>query len=442
MNLFSINIAAVMAFVSACLIMLIFMQKRSVHDGRKLLYCLVGAVVSSIGLQLLVSIADKADKIPSQLWLMLLPLTASLAAAAYILLKTPLKTVRKKIYIPIVSVAFISSLLLGLVALNDYYHYYPTISSVFGVADRKQSLLNQDSTTLQFANQTGSVRQQTIEGSLYNATDATTSGTITPVSIPGALSHFSSRSGFVYTPAIALAPAKINLPVIVLTEGVPGSSTDWIYGGDLKNTMDSYAAHHKGIVPYVFVIDELGSGYNDTECVDSSRGNVETYLTKDVPNYIKANYEVTSAATGWGIGGLSLGGLCGIMLTLRHPDIYTTFMDLGGEIAPEVGSPQQTAKLLFKGSLEELQNHEPLTLLAKRNYPSIGGYFAIGKKDKKNLVDDMRLLFEASQKAKIESVYEAIGGEHSFNVWAQGFKDALPWMSNRLGATQCVTKCN
>ena len=65
----------------------------------------------------------------------------------------------------------------------------------------------------------------------------------------------------------------------------------------------------------------------------------------------------------------------------------------------------------------------------------------IGKEDKKNLVGNMKTLFDASQKAKVQSVYESIGGVHSFNVWAQGYRDALPWLSNHIGATECAGKC-
>jgi S-formylglutathione hydrolase FrmB len=205
--------------------------------------------------------------------------------------------------------------------------------------------------------------------------------------------------------------------------------------------MDEFAQHHDGIAPLVFMVDNTGSLTNDTECVNSPRGNVETYLTTDVPDYIKAHFNVATGASHWAIGGLSLGGMCAVMLALRHPDVYSNFLDFGGEIGPEIGSQQTTIDKLFGGSEQNWAQHQPATLLAQHKYNNMGGFFAVGAQDTRSLTDAAQQLSTASKEAGIDTLYEVIAGEHTFSTWQDAFKLSLPWVSNRLGSTECSVTC-
>jgi S-formylglutathione hydrolase FrmB len=230
--------------------------------------------------------------------------------------------------------------------------------------------------------------------------------------------------------------------VVVLMAGMPGGPADWLNGGGLQNTLDTFAKTHHGITPYVFVVDENSTAFNDTECVDSPRGNAETYLTVDVPNYITSHFNVAATPNHWAIGGLSLGGTCGIMLALRHPDLYSYFLDFGGESAPEIGSVDATTKGLFAGSAQLYAAHTPSHLLQTQHYKNVGGYFAVGKGDDQNLINNMEALYKQTQSAGLNTAMEQVGGEHTFGVWQQAFHDALPWISNQLGATVCGASCS
>ena len=207
--------------------------------------------------------------------------------------------------------------------------------------------------------------------------------------------------------------------------------------------MDEFAHMHEGITPLVFMVDNTGSVTNDTECVNSPRGNAETYLSVDVPNYIKAHFRVLDSPANWAIGGLSLGGMCGVMLTLRHPDVFHYFLDYGGEIGPVIGSKQQTIDTLFGGSESAWAAHQPNLILTSQNFKKLGlgGFFGDGNEDALDVTQAQRQLVTDSQNAGIETVSETINGPHTFNVWQQLFKDSLPWVSNRIGATQCTSVC-
>ncbi|HUA13029.1 MAG TPA: alpha/beta hydrolase-fold protein [Candidatus Sulfotelmatobacter sp.] len=348
----------------------------------------------------------------------------------------------KHAYVPWVCGTLVLGLVFSLLLVNNYYRYDPTLGMVFGDTNTTSYRAELNSVTVHY---TVALNQQkyneaSVQGSLENLASQPTAGKLYQINIPGTVSHFKARSGYVYIPAIYNSGANVNLPVIVLTAGIPGTPANWV-GLGLQNIMDNFAASHDGITPLVFVADSTGSVNNDTECVNSPRGNAETYLSVDVPNYIKSNFRVDTSPKNWAIGGLSLGGMCSIMLTLRHPNVYNYFMDLGGEIGPEDGSQQYTIASLFGGSYSDWQQHQPLTLLAENKYKGLGGYFGDGLQDSRNVVTALQILSQESKKVGVNTVTETINGAHTFNVWAQTYKDGLPWISNRIGATQCSSSC-
>jgi S-formylglutathione hydrolase FrmB len=404
-------------------------------------------------------ITQMADELPSELWLMVMPFALSVSLLIGIVVSRFHKQVvakgkRKKrkrflqpvkawhLYVP-AGLLVVGSFVFSFVLINSYYQYYPNLSSLVG--DNRLFPVGANHVDLQYINPRPGLQHTSIEASLSSAIPPS-QGKVFSITIPGTVSHFNARKAFVYEPPIALARSYVQLPVLILLAGLPGNPQDWLNGGSAQATLDAFAKQHDGITPMVFMVDNLGSLTNDTECVDSPRGNVETYLTVDVPNYIKNNFNVSRQASHWAIGGLSLGGTCGIMLTLRHPDVYHYFLDFGGDMDISIGAESGTIAKLFHGSKSEWAAHQPSLLLAapgaKNNYQGLGGYFATGRSDSLSVTAAARQLYLESRKDNLDVAYESVGGQHTFAVWQQNFSDALPWLSNRLGATECTTGCS
>lgn len=404
---------------------------------KELLIVLGLSLVVSFGLKLF--IAQETDSgLPGALLLMILPGVFCIGLLTLIIRdKLELRTAG--------TICLVFGILFSLLLINNYYRFYPTLGEVFNKNNVAASLdPSQREINLQFTPVAhATAHNQSIEDSLSSLDKQPTAGKVYSLNIPGVVSKFHARTAYVYVPAIYSDPGQINLPVIVLTPGFPGLTENWL-GSGLQATMDNFASHHDGITPLVFMVDNTGSLTNDTECVDSPRGDVETYLTVDVPNYIKNNFRVAAGPEHWAIGGLSLGGMCAVMLTLRHPNVYHYFLDYGGEIGPEVGSQEKTIQTLFGGSEQAWQQHQPETLLATRSYKNLGmgGFFGVGSQDELNVTQAAYQLSNDSKKAGIETLYEVINGQHTFDVWQNAFKLSLPWVSNRIGATECgVTNC-
>ena len=124
------------------------------------------------------------------------------------------------------------------------------------------------------------------------AGDMPATGTVSTVAIPGTKSRFAARDAWIYLPPAYLTTPRAELPVIMLMAGQPGEPRDWFEAGKLGAVMDAFAAQHQGLAPVVVVVDHLGDRFANPGCVDSPQGNVFTYLTPDVPDWIKANLQV------------------------------------------------------------------------------------------------------------------------------------------------------
>lgn len=333
--------------------------------------------------------------------------------------------------------ALFGSLVLLAITVNDYYQYFPTIQSIF-VANQRRG---RAATTTIMHRQ----RQQlaTIEQTLYGQEPA--HGSIASSIIPGALSHLHTRNAYIYLPpAYNDTPFRqVKFPVLVLLTGVPGTPSNWLQGGQFVSIMDKFAARHRGITPVVVIADHSGSFNNDTECVDSPHGNADTYLSKDLPAYIKQQYRVSASPRNWGIGGYSEGGMCAAMLTLKHQDTYRYFLDLSGAAYPYLNDNRQTLPVLFHGSrqaqkqsnIDWLITHQPIS-------PDLTAQFVIGGNDSRRLILAMQKTYHLAVQRKIPASYEVVAHQgHTFAAWSRGYSDSLPTLSYYLGATSCETGC-
>jgi S-formylglutathione hydrolase FrmB len=261
------------------------------------------------------------------------------------------------------------------------------------------------------------------------------SGVVVAMDIPGQRSHFRARSAQVYVPPAWFARPTPRLPVVVLLHGTPGGPSDWVDSGRAVETADAWAHDHHGVAPIIVMPDINGALDADTECVDSVRGQAETYLSDDVPNFVRSRFVTRDQGRDWAVAGLSEGGSCAVTLALRHSSVYSTFADFGGLAGPRVGTtndPAGTADGLFAGSQRAFDEHEPAEMLAHARFPGMGGWFAAGSADDEPLTA-VRQLSALSGPAGMDTHLMVIPGGHSFDVWQSAFAASLPWIAARLG---------
>jgi len=204
-------------------------------------------------------------------------------------------------------------------------------------------------------------------------------GTIVSVRIPDDASGFRHRDELVYLPPAwyATTPPP-RLPVVMMVHAQFGHPEDWLRAADAKKTIDDFAAAHGGNAPVFVFVDSSGAFNNDTECVNGTRGNAADHLTKDVVPYMISNFGVSPDPANWGIVGWSSGGTCALTLTVMHPDLFTSFVDIDGQKGPNAGTKAQSIARLFGGDSDAWAAFDPKTVMENHGrYSGISAWFAV-----------------------------------------------------------------
>jgi S-formylglutathione hydrolase FrmB len=347
---------------------------------------------------------------------------------------------RRGVSVLAVPLCAISSLL----ALNLWVGYFPTVQTAWNQLTAGPLPDQTDAATIAAMQKSGTLPNR---------------GTVVPVTISDAASHFKHRGELVYLPPAWYAsnpPPK--LPTVMMVGGEFNTPADWLRAGNAIKTIDDFAAAHGGNAPVFVFVDAGGKFNNDTECVNGTRGNAADHLTKDVVPFMISNYGVSPNAANWGVVGWSMGGTCAVDLTVMHPDLFSSFEDIAGDLAPNSGTKAQTIARLFAGNADAYAAFDPSTVITKHGpYTGVSGWFAISdspqpQRRNVNVSDNTAVglggrdgagnpgdqttagyqLCDLGRANGITCAAEPQPGKHDWPFAAAAFKAALPWMAGQL----------
>ncbi|WP_063772086.1 alpha/beta hydrolase [Kitasatospora mediocidica] len=259
-------------------------------------------------------------------------------------------------------------------------------------------------------------------------------GTVSTASIPGVKSGFKARDAYVYLPPAYRTSPRPLLPVLVLMVGQPGSPEDWIGAGALQDQMDAFAEAHQGLAPIVVVVDQTGSIWSNTLCMDSRIAKSQTYLAQDVPDWITSHLQTAPGRTARAIGGLSLGGTCSLQLAVNAPEVYGSFLDISGQQEPTLGSHARTVDEAFGGDEAAFDAVDPLHVMAHRSFPDTAGSFVAGAGDGE-FRPQQEKAYAAAVQAGMKAVYATVPGGHDWNTFRTGLGENIPWLARQTGLT-------
>jgi S-formylglutathione hydrolase FrmB len=288
---------------------------------------------------------------------------------------------------------------------------------------------------------------------------------LVPVTISPTASGFKHRGELVYLPPAWYATnPPPPLPTLMMIGGEFNTPADWLRAGNAIKTVDDFAAAHNGNAPVLVFVDSGGAFNNDTECVDGTRGNAADHLTKDVVPFMETTYGVSRSAAKWGIVGWSMGGTCAVDLTVMHPDLFSTFEDIAGDMGPNSGTKQQTIERLFGGNAAQYADFDPVTVISRHGpYSGVSGWFDIsgtastappptavnaanaggnglGGSDAAGRTNDQteaaNSLCGLGATNGIECGVIPQTGKHDWPFAARAFAAALPWLAGQIGTPQ------
>jgi S-formylglutathione hydrolase FrmB len=333
-------------------------------------------------------------------------------------------------------------------ALNLWVGYFPTVQTAWNQLTAGPLPDQTDLATVTAMQQKGTIPAR---------------GAVVPVNIPDDASHFTHRTELVYLPPAWFAsnPAP-KLPTVMMIAGEFNTPADWLRTGNAITTIDNFAAAHGGNAPVFVFVDAGGSFNNDTECVNGTRGNVADHLTKDVVPYMVSNFGVSPSGANWGIVGWSMGGTCAVDLTVMHPDLFSSFVDIAGDTGPNAGTKDQTIARLFGGNSAAWAAFDPTTVITNHGpYNGVSGWFAIsgdpptphrnanatpaasntavglGGRDAAGNPGDQteaaNSLCSLGRANGITCAAVASPGKHDWPFAAQVFASSLPWLTGQIG---------
>ena len=179
-------------------------------------------------------------------------------------------------------------------AVNARYAYLPTVGAVFGNSATDQiSPAQLRALELASGPASGVARRAVgirLAASTGSVGPALGHGVVVAFQIPPTKSQFHARTAQVYLPPAYFRSPRPQLPVIELLHGTPGSPIDWTRSIFADVTADAYASQHHGVAPILVMPDINGTWTSDSECVNGTPGQVQTYLTVDVRNAVVARF--------------------------------------------------------------------------------------------------------------------------------------------------------
>jgi S-formylglutathione hydrolase FrmB len=230
---------------------------------------------------------------------------------------------------------------------------------------------------------------------------------------------------------------KGNFPVVYLLHGYDGWYSNWIIRvPQLKDYADQYNL--------VIVCPDGGksSWYFDSP-VDSSM-KYETYIGKEIPEYIDAHYRTIKDRKARAITGLSMGGHGALFLAFRHAETFGACGSMSGAV--DLNYSRNKFDIIKRigdtiNYADNWKNYMVMTVI--ENYP----------KDSLAIVVDCGiqdpLYFEANQKMhermlklKIPHDYTERPGKHEWAYWRNSIQYHLLFFKNYFDKNGIAGKIN
>jgi S-formylglutathione hydrolase FrmB len=317
-------------------------------------------------------------------------------------------------------------LLAAAVVLNQWIDYYDTVKLAWAAL-----------TAGPLPDETDMANVQALKGK-----GVTKTGRVVPIDVSSDISGFHHRTEYVYLPPAWFAtPSPHALPVVVMISGAWSTPADWVRLGNVAVKMDSFAAAHGGAAPILLFPDTGGRFNNDTECVNGPRGNVADHITKELAPYVVSQFGASSHPDNWGVVGWSMGGTCAVDLTVTHPELFHTFVDIAGDLTPNAGTKEQTVQRLYGGNEQQWTMFDTLTSMHTHDpYHNVAGWFDVSSTAKirpgqSQLTGPLaaKQLCAVGTSVGITCTVVTRTGNHDWAYAQIAFAQAFPWIAGQVG---------
>ncbi|MEU7020523.1 alpha/beta hydrolase-fold protein [Streptomyces sp. NPDC046203] len=252
----------------------------------------------------------------------------------------------------------------------------------------------------------------------------------------GAKSGFTGKV-WVWTPKQYSDPAyaKSGFPVLISLPGSYGYPANYWKSTHLgfESNVARWSEQGKS-VPFIVVMPVLNP--NNKHYYDGSdipgQPKMGTWLTEDVPDFVRTNFRTFQSRDGWAFMGSSSGGFAALKSVLQKPDKFKAAIASGPDTVPD--SP------LWKGYEEEREANDPeelATALARKpDIPANRVYlaFQIGTQETGIMESLKDFIRTYTNKGPVKSHLQVIeGGAHNARSYMKGMDEGtIAWISQYL----------
>ena len=214
-------------------------------------------------------------------------------------------------------------LLSAALALNLWVGYFPTVQTAWNQL-----------TAGPLPDQTD---MATVTAMAAHGTQSRPRAAVVPVTIPDDASNFKHRSELVYLPPAWFAtnpPPK--LPTVMMIGGEFNTPADWLRTGNAIE--DDRRLRGRARRQRAGVRVRRLRRRRSTTTPNASTAPAATPPTTSPRTSCRTWSRPSGSArdrANWGIVGWSMGGTCAVDLTAMHPELFSSFVDIAGDLAPE-----------------------------------------------------------------------------------------------------------
>lgn len=234
----------------------------------------------------------------------------------------------------------------------------------------------------------------------------------------------------VQLPAGYSAPgnAQQRYPVLEAFHGYPSQPLNWVKVFQIGQAVEQQVVAGK-LRPTLVVMPQIEfPGGVDTEGVNGNPGlpQVETWLTRDVPDFVAHTFRVRQERSAWSTIGYSAGGWDAAMATVLHPAQYAAGIILGGYFRPEFGPFYEP---YAPGS--PLSQRYDLPALVERTPPPVALWVETSHADAISYTSSASFLHHLREPTAVHAVVLQNAG-HRDSVWIALLPQALSWLGSHV----------
>ncbi len=218
--------------------------------------------------------------------------------------------------------------------------------------------------------------------------------------------------------------------VLYLLHGMFEDETIWLR----KSNVERYAQEEN-----VALVMPFGENNYYTDMAHGLR--YFTFLTEELPRFIKASFALKPTRENTAIGGLSMGGYGACKAAFTRPDIYGAFASLSGpldtvqlaELAEQAGMTYHVNNVF--GHKKEIQNSDSDLFYLSQELVRSGkklpkGYLACGTEDESCYPMYAKMKQHLEELGYPMTCKEGSGG-HEWDFWDREIKSVLQWLNKK-----------